>query len=103
MRRLGLSESGIGRYRDREASVAHEIESVDGAGGVFGMVAVGVRVASTAPCRRDILVSTRGWSLDKIVPGGVGISADDMGQDERHGYQRREHSRRTASLLAHEH
>ena len=103
MRRLGLSEGGIGRYRDREAPVAHEIESVDVAGGVFRMIAVGVRVASTAPCRRDILVSTGGWSLAKIVPGGVGISTDDMGKNERHGYQRREHSRRTAFLLAHEH
>ena len=103
MRRLGLSEGGIRPYSDREASVAHEIEGVDVAGGVFRMVAVGVRIDSTATWRRDILLSTKGRSLDKIVPGGVSISADDMGKNERHGYQRREHSRRTASLLAHAH
>ena len=65
------------------------------------MLGLGVRTDATD--RRHNLVWAGRRSLYKIVPGGVGISADHMRKNQRHGYQGRERSRWTASLWAHEH
>src|SRR5262245_28045781 len=101
--RLYPSEGHGVRRKDRETPIAHEIEGVGVAGGFATMLCLGVRVDPAVSRRQNVLLRAGRRSLRMIVPGCVGIGADNMSKDQRHGYQGCDQSRWKASLLAHHH